>query len=172
MLSRIDLRGRRLNTAELRGAMPRGVADVDSVKPHPKNARRGDVAAIAESMRVNGVYRPVIAQRKTGYILAGNHTWAAMRQAGCAQVPVVLVDVDTATAEGVAEREAPRGEGGQGVRGGGGRASSVEPRVLSGRESPPAVPVLLQLRREDLGVRPRPRRGRRRHLERRPIVKC
>ena len=31
MLSRIDLRGRRLNTAELRGAMPRGVADVDSV---------------------------------------------------------------------------------------------------------------------------------------------
>lgn len=66
----------------------------DAITPHPRNARQGDLGAIGESIRVNGVYRPVIVQRSTGHILAGNHTAQAMRQAGRAEVPVVYLDVD------------------------------------------------------------------------------
>ena len=66
----------------------------DQVRPHPQNARNGDTDAIGESMRENGVYRPVYAQRSTGHILAGNHTYASLLEAGHDQVPVLWLDVD------------------------------------------------------------------------------
>lgn len=71
---------------------------LDAIRPHPHNARQGDLGAIGESIRVNGVYRPVIVQRSTGHILAGNHTAKAMAQAGRAEAPVVYLDVDDAEA--------------------------------------------------------------------------
>lgn len=71
---------------------------IEAVKTHPKNARRGVIPSIRESMRVNGVYRPVIAQRSTGYALAGNHTFTTLKEDGAEQVPVVWVDVDAAGA--------------------------------------------------------------------------
>lgn len=67
---------------------------VDSLRPHPDNPKNGDVDAIADSMRANGVYRPVFAQQSTGRILAGNHTYAAMLADGHDAVPVVWLDVD------------------------------------------------------------------------------
>jgi hypothetical protein len=70
------------------------VVSVDDVKPHPRNPRRGDVGAIVESIVENGVYRPIVVQRSTGYIIAGSHTWQAMKATGVARAPVIMLDVD------------------------------------------------------------------------------
>ena len=56
--------------------------EADKIREHPRNPRKGDVEAIKESMQANGVYRPVIVQKSSGYILAGNHTYRAMRELG------------------------------------------------------------------------------------------
>jgi hypothetical protein len=71
---------------------------IDDVRQHPRNPRNGDVDAITESIVVNGLYRPVYAQRSTCYLLAGNHVWQALKSLGVKQVPVVWLDVDDATA--------------------------------------------------------------------------
>lgn len=72
--------------------------EADKIREHPRNPRKGDVEAIKESMQANGVYRPVIVQKSSGYILAGNHTYRAMRELGETLIPVVFVDVDDDTA--------------------------------------------------------------------------
>lgn len=70
------------------------LTDVGNLRPHERNPRNGDVEAIMESMRVNGLYRPVYAQTSTGRILAGNHTYAAALELGATRLPVVWLDVD------------------------------------------------------------------------------
>jgi ParB family chromosome partitioning protein len=67
---------------------------IGSVTPHPRNARRGDVEAIVDSMEENGVFAPIVVQRSTGHIIDGNHRWLAMKQRGEDTAPVVFVDVD------------------------------------------------------------------------------
>jgi len=67
---------------------------VDEIEPHPDNANVGNVEAIAESIRVNGFYAPIIVQASTGYIIAGNHRFKAANSLGYEQVPVVYLDVD------------------------------------------------------------------------------
>lgn len=74
-----------------------GDADHPAILPHPQNARNGDVDAIAESIRHNGLYRPIYCQTSTGYTLAGNHTYAACQQESegtLTLMPVVWLDVD------------------------------------------------------------------------------
>ena len=44
----------------------------------PGNARRGVVSGIKESMRVNGVFQPLIVQKSTNRIIAGNHRYDAL----------------------------------------------------------------------------------------------
>lgn len=61
---------------------------------YPGNARVGDVDKIAESLKVNGQFAPIIAQRSTGYVLAGNHTLRAARQLRWAEIDVSYIDVD------------------------------------------------------------------------------
>lgn len=65
---------------------------IDALQPHPENPRRGDVGAIARSVKANGFYGAVVAQQGTGYILAGNHRWEAARREGLTQVPVLWVE--------------------------------------------------------------------------------
>lgn len=67
---------------------------IDSVQPHPRNPREGDVGAIVESIKANGVYRPLYVQRSTGHIIAGSHTWRAQKALGANTVRVVPLDVD------------------------------------------------------------------------------
>lgn len=67
---------------------------ITAVQPHPANPRRGATPAIIESIRANGFYGSVIAQRSTGYILAGSHRHAAAIAAGLEQIPVTWVQVD------------------------------------------------------------------------------
>lgn len=72
--------------------------DIDSVQPHPRNPNQGDVGAIDESIEENGVFRSIVAQRSTGYILDGNHTWRAHKHRGTNPIPVTFRDVDDVTA--------------------------------------------------------------------------
>lgn len=64
---------------------------IDSIRAHPSNPRRGDLAVIAESLTAHGQYRPIVVQRETGTILAGNHTWRAAKSLGWKKIAVSFV---------------------------------------------------------------------------------
>ena len=66
----------------------------DSLEPHPENARQGDIGAISDSLRVNGIYRPLIVQESSNLILKGNNTWQAVKALGWETILVVFLDVD------------------------------------------------------------------------------
>lgn len=70
------------------------VTSVEQLRQHPQNPRRGDVEMIASSIDANGFYGSIVAQRSTGYVLAGNHRLLAARQRGIAELPVIWLDVD------------------------------------------------------------------------------
>lgn len=67
---------------------------ITELKPYPRNPRRGDVEEIAKSLEINGQYKPIVANRRDGAILAGNHTWRAARSLGWKTIAVSWVDVD------------------------------------------------------------------------------
>jgi DNA modification methylase len=64
------------------------------LKPHPRNANQGDFGAIQQSVEANGFYGTVVANKRTGHILAGNHRFAVAKQLGFERIPVAWVDVD------------------------------------------------------------------------------
>lgn len=70
------------------------VVPIDSVVPHPKNPRRGDVKAIEESIRANGFRGLILVQKSSRLILVGNHRWKAAKNVGMKEIPVWLEDVD------------------------------------------------------------------------------
>lgn len=61
---------------------------------YPGNARRGDVQAIRESLRINGQYRPLLVQASTGYVLTGNHTLDGMLAEEWTEADATYLDVD------------------------------------------------------------------------------
>ena len=65
-----------------------------SLKEYPGNPRKGDIDAIAESLKVNGQYKPIVVQKDTNLVLAGNHTLKAAVKLGWSFIDVVEVDVD------------------------------------------------------------------------------
>lgn len=67
---------------------------INDVNPFPGNARKGNVDKIRESVREHGQYRTIVVQESTGYILAGNHTWQAMKAEGFENIDVTYVNVD------------------------------------------------------------------------------
>lgn len=67
---------------------------VTDLHEHPKNANRGDVEAISGSMLESGFYGAVVANRRNGFILAGNHRFRVAVANGLTEVPVSWVDVD------------------------------------------------------------------------------
>lgn len=71
---------------------------VDELLPHPRNPRRGDVAAIRESIQHNDFVGAILVQRSTGYVIAGRHRLTAAVEEGATDVPVLEVDVDDDTA--------------------------------------------------------------------------
>lgn len=62
--------------------------------PDPRNARRGDVAVIVESLREFGQHRPAVVRRADNHIIVGNHMWKAARTLGWTHLDVVYVDDD------------------------------------------------------------------------------
>jgi ParB-like chromosome segregation protein Spo0J len=68
---------------------------IDSVKPHPKNPNNGRVDVIEASIQHRSLYGVIIVQRSTGYILAGEHRWRALKNRGLArEIPACLLNVD------------------------------------------------------------------------------
>lgn len=67
---------------------------VSSLRLARRNPRRGDVAAIRESLERNGMYGPLVVNRSTMEVLAGNHTLRALRELGWREVDVYFVEVD------------------------------------------------------------------------------
>lgn len=76
------------------------LVEVDKLKPHPANPRRGNVPKIRESIQRNGFFGALVAQRSTGYVLVGNHRLEAAKLEGVRRVPVLwkLVDDEEAKA--------------------------------------------------------------------------
>ncbi len=70
------------------------IVPVDQLRVHPRNANQGDMGAIHESISENGFFGAVIAQRSTGYVLAGNHRLMSAEVSGIVSLPVIWVDVD------------------------------------------------------------------------------
>lgn len=66
------------------------------------NPRRGDVTAIARSLRRFGQRKPVVARRSDGAVIAGNHTVMAAQELGWSELAAVLVGDDEATAKAYA----------------------------------------------------------------------
>lgn len=67
---------------------------IDSIKPFPGNARIGDKAVLRESLAMHDQFDDLIVQKATGHIIAGNNTWAVMKEQGATEVGVAFVDVD------------------------------------------------------------------------------
>lgn len=80
-------------------SLHRFIEPIDSIRPHAQNARRGDISAIAASLAENGQYRPLVANRNTGELLAGNQTYAAARMLGWTEVAVVWIEVSETDAK-------------------------------------------------------------------------
>ena len=60
---------------------------------HPENPRTGNLDAISDSLEKHGFYGVVVAQRSTGFVLAGNHHLIAARAAGLTALPVAWLDI-------------------------------------------------------------------------------
>lgn len=67
---------------------------VDSLTADPVNARKGNVASIAASLKEFGQHRPLVVQRSSMRVIAGNHTLEAAKTLGWSEVDIVLVDDD------------------------------------------------------------------------------
>jgi DNA modification methylase len=91
---------------------------LDELQHFEGNARRGDVGAIAKSLKKLGQYKAITVNigTRTGRaneVLAGNHTLMAARELGWESIDVGLVDVDDETARMINaadNRLADRGE--------------------------------------------------------------
>lgn len=70
----------------------------EMLKAHPKNPNKGDVGAIIESIKANGFYGVIIAQKGTNRVLVGEHRWRAAVKLKLAEVPVMVVACDDAEA--------------------------------------------------------------------------
>lgn len=72
---------------------------ISDLSPYHRNARIGNVDAIAESLQINGQYKPIVVNEGTltgrpWEILVGNHTTRAALQIGLEKLDAVVVDVD------------------------------------------------------------------------------
>lgn len=76
------------------------LVDIRAISQHPDNPNSGDVELIVESILTYGFTSPVIVQESTGYIVAGNHRYAAMLALEQPQIPAVIVDLDDEEALG------------------------------------------------------------------------
>jgi DNA modification methylase len=83
---------------------------IDNLTALDKNARRGDVDAVAKSYKAFGQRKPIVARKTkgvkngkpTGMVIAGNHQLLAAKQLGWTEIAVVFTDDDAKTARAFA----------------------------------------------------------------------
>lgn len=86
---------------------------IGDLTAYHRNPRCGNMAAIAESLKTRGQYKPIVVNKgsKTGVaneILEGNHTWQAVKSLGWTTIDAVIVDLDAHQAAQSAVRSARR----------------------------------------------------------------
>jgi ParB-like chromosome segregation protein Spo0J len=69
-------------------------APIDLLKPYPGNPRHGDLGRLMNSLQTHGQFRPIVANRRTMHILAGNNLTKAAAALGWTDIAVAWVDVD------------------------------------------------------------------------------
>jgi ParB-like chromosome segregation protein Spo0J len=67
---------------------------ISSLEAYPTNPRRGDIEAIAQSLKAHGQYRPIVVQYGSNFILAGNHTFKAAKKLGWKKIKVTYIETD------------------------------------------------------------------------------
>ncbi|MDR7496824.1 MAG: DNA methyltransferase [Armatimonadota bacterium] len=78
---------------------------IDAPKIDPSNARRHperNLQAVRASLRRYGQRKPIVVNRRTAHIEAGNLTWEVARQEGWRYIAALYVDDDPSTASGYA----------------------------------------------------------------------
>lgn len=73
------------------------VVPIDLLEPHPANPNVGDRAAIAESIAVSGFYGSTLVRELSPgryQILAGEHRWRELIEAGSTEIPVIIVEAE------------------------------------------------------------------------------
>lgn len=68
------------------------IVPIDSINPREGNPRQGDLGVIKESLEINGQYRPIVVNKKTNEILAGNHTYQAAKELGWSEIAATWVE--------------------------------------------------------------------------------
>jgi ParB-like chromosome segregation protein Spo0J len=69
-------------------------APIDLLKPYPGNPRHGDLGRLMNSLQTHGQFRPIVANKRTMHILAGNNLTKAAAALGWTDIAVAWVDVD------------------------------------------------------------------------------
>lgn len=72
---------------------------IDSIQPHPDNPWDGDDEGIATSLKRFGQLRPILVQKSSGYIVAGNHTYRGAVRLGADRIAANLEDLTDEVAE-------------------------------------------------------------------------
>lgn len=67
---------------------------IDSIEPHPQNARKGSLEVVRDSLAQHGQYRGIVVNKRNRVIVAGHHTWLAAQDLGWETVAVEWVDLD------------------------------------------------------------------------------
>jgi ParB-like chromosome segregation protein Spo0J len=67
--------------------------DLSTLKQFPGNPRIGNVEEIAKSLKNNAQFAPIIVQKSTRYIVAGNHTAQAAETLGWTHLDGIVIDV-------------------------------------------------------------------------------
>lgn len=78
------------------------LVDLDDLQAHPRNPNHGNVKEVAQSIRTNGQFRPIVVRPLDDgkyQILAGHTTAAAMRSLGRSQMLATIVQADDRQAE-------------------------------------------------------------------------
>jgi len=73
---------------------------LSELRQHPENPRNGDTDAIAESLRINGQYAPLVLARD-GTILVGNHRYQAALSLGWDTMETITLDLDPLSPEAI-----------------------------------------------------------------------
>jgi ParB family chromosome partitioning protein len=151
---------------------------VDSLSPGKYQPRRNmdpdKLTELAESIRAQGVIQPIVVRDLGGKryeIIAGERRWRASQQAGLAEIPVVVRDVDDRTVVAMAlieniqredlnpleeaqalhrlieEFELTHAQAAEAV----GRSRAAVSNLLRLLELPPAIRALLESRRLEMG---------------------
>lgn len=68
--------------------------NIKSVKEYPGNARKGNLDELKKSLEANGQYKPIVVQKSTSFVLAGNNTLKAAKALKWSEITAVFVEVD------------------------------------------------------------------------------